>query len=94
MLSTSLSNDSVNVNILHIASHVVTDSIHPYNSKIYFETDSLTVNEISKLNLKLNLVILNGCQTGKGKYVQSEGSLSIARAFCLSKKPDYNSLEC
>jgi CHAT domain-containing protein len=83
MLSTSLSNDSVNINILHIASHVVTDSIHPYNSKIYFENDSLSVNEISKLNLKLNLVILNGCQTGKGKYVQSEGSLSIARAFCL-----------
>lgn len=82
-LSSSLSNDSVNANILHIASHVVSDSIHPYNSTIYFNSDSLTVDEISKLNLRANLVILNGCQTGKGKYVQSEGAMSIARAFCL-----------
>lgn len=83
MLSVSLSKDSVNANILHIASHVGIDSIHPYNTTIYFNEDSITVGDIPNSRVKANLVILNGCQTGKGKYVQSEGSLNIARAFCL-----------
>ncbi len=81
-LSTSLRN-SVNTRVLHIATHIVPDSVHPYSSTIYLNDDSLTVSEIPNLKIKADLVILNGCQTGKGKYIQSEGAMSVARAFCL-----------
>lgn len=83
VVSTSLSRDSISTNIFHIASHINIDSVHPYNSIIALNGDSILVGNIPNLKVNANLVVLNGCQTGSGKYVQSEGSMSVARAFCL-----------
>ena len=78
----SLPMDTLNVNVFHIASHVVNDSLRPYRSAIYFnDTDSITICDLSNSKVQPTLVILNGCQTGSGTYYQSEGTISFARAF-------------
>lgn len=48
------------------------------------EDSLLTASEISKLNLKANLVVLSACNTGSGKYFRGEGVTGIARAFKLA----------
>lgn len=80
--STTLPMDTFNVNIFHIASHVVNDSLQPYRSAIYFnDTDNVTIADLSNSKIRPTLAILNGCQTGNGTYYQSEGTISFARAF-------------
>lgn len=80
----TITNDPIAANILHIASHVTTDPVHPYNSTIHLgEMDSVTIASLSNAQIKANLIVLNGCQTGNGRYVQSEGTISMARAFYL-----------
>ncbi len=80
----TIPNTPIEANILHIASHVTTDPIHPYNSAIHFGAmDSLTIADLANAKMNANLVVLNGCQTGNGKYIQSEGTISIARAFYM-----------
>lgn len=80
--SQTLINDSLNVNILHAAVHVVNDSLRPYNSSLFFnDTESINISELSNSNIRPRLAILNGCQTGSGTYFASEGMISFARAF-------------
>ncbi|MCX8489764.1 MAG: CHAT domain-containing protein [Cyclobacteriaceae bacterium] len=77
-----LPNDTLNVSVFHIASHVVNDSLRPYRSAIYFnDKDSVTISDLSYFKIRPKLAILNGCQTGSGTYYQSEGTISFARAF-------------
>lgn len=80
--SNALPADTLNVNVFHIASHVVNDSLRPYRSAIYFnDTDRVTISDLSNSMVHPTLAILNGCQTGNGTYYQSEGTISFARAF-------------
>ncbi len=80
--SNALLVDIGSVNIFHVATHVVPDSLRPYQSTMYFsDTDSISLSDFSKLNIRPRLAILNGCQTGTGTYYQSEGTMSFARAF-------------
>ena len=77
-----LPTDTLNVNVFHIAAHVVNDSLRPYRSAIYFnDKDSITISDLSYSKVQPTLAILNGCQTGNGTYYQSEGTISFARAF-------------
>ncbi|MBS1542042.1 MAG: CHAT domain-containing protein [Bacteroidetes bacterium] len=83
-LDQTVTRESIEANIVHITSHVSMDPMHPYNSAIHLgETDSLTVGALSSMKIKANVIVLNGCQTGNGQYVPSEGTMSIARAFYL-----------
>ena len=82
VISNTLSMDSARVGIFHVASHVVTDSVKPYRSIMYFsDSDSISLSDFSKSKIQPKLAILNGCQTGNGTYYQSEGTISFARAF-------------
>lgn len=79
---TTLQQDSLRTGIFHIASHVVIDSLRPYRSAIYFsDEDSITISQLSNLQIQPQLAILNGCQTGNGTYYQTEGTISFARSF-------------
>lgn len=77
--------------IIYFATHSVINYQAPNKSSIFFypEGDSkLTVEEI--YNLKLNntrMVVLSSCDAGVGKLHQSEGMLSIARAFSFAGCP-------
>ncbi len=45
------------------------------------EDGFLHASEISLMNLKAQLVVLSGCNTGFGLLLKSEGLISIARSF-------------
>lgn len=79
---TTLQQDSIWTGIFHIASHVAIDSLRPYHSAIYFsDDDSITISQLSNLQIQPQLAILNGCQTGNGTYYHTEGTISFARSF-------------
>ncbi len=71
--------------IIYLATHSVVSDINPNESFIVFYPENdfkLSINEIYDLNLtKTNLVVLSSCEAGNGKAHQSEGTLSLARAF-------------
>lgn len=78
-----------NENIIHLATHADVDYKEPENSFIVFypsnSDDSsykLYAHELANLDLsKTDLTFLSACETGAGKMSQSEGSLSLSRAF-------------
>jgi len=48
------------------------------------EDGFLEASEISDLNLNSDLVVLSGCDTGLGDYLQPDGVVSLARSFLLA----------
>lgn len=78
--------------ILHLATHGFANSYKPSESGILFseilEEDNtggiLFAFEIALMNLPVNLLTLSACETGVGKVVVGEGSLSLTRNFFLA----------
>lgn len=82
LATTALPASSNDIGILHVTAHVISDSLRPYRSSMFFnDSDSITVGALAKVRLPAQLVILNACQTGKGTYYQSEGTISFSRSF-------------
>jgi CHAT domain-containing protein len=74
--------------ILHIAGHAVIDTINYNHSFIHFGNeleDSLKLfdYEISNLNINAPLVILNACETFKGKEYKGEGVYNLNQSFII-----------
>lgn len=74
--------------ILHIASHAVIDSISSNQSYLHFgseKEDSLKLfdYEISNLNIRLPLIVLNACETFKGKEYKGEGIYNLNQSFII-----------
>jgi CHAT domain-containing protein len=75
---------------VHIATHAHTDASNPENTKLLLNSEvsesdaSLMLRDIYYLQLKANLLVLNGCETGSGKVITGEGILGITHAFLLS----------
>lgn len=70
--------------ILHLAMHSVADNAEPMESALIFSDDGndrLKAYEIYTLITKSPLVVLNACNTGTGKHINGEGSMSLTRAF-------------
>ncbi|MFH2043162.1 MAG: CHAT domain-containing tetratricopeptide repeat protein [Acidobacteriota bacterium] len=74
--------------ILHFACHALLDERFPWRSALLFspaeedgEDGFLQVREIYNLQLNADLVVLSGCQTGKGSVSRGEGLLGLPRIF-------------
>lgn len=72
--------------VLHFATHAVVDDLIPLRSGLLLAPSSgddnwLRADEIYRLRLGAALVVLSGCQTGSGHVSESEGPMSLARAF-------------
>lgn len=72
--------------LVHLATHAWMDDRNPGASYIAFFPDGnshrLYAHEISALDLRhLLMAVLTGCHTGAGSLHQSEGLLSLSRAF-------------
>ncbi len=74
--------------ILHFACHSFLDEVLPYRSALVLflenrdkEDGFLQVREIYNLRLSSDLIVLSGCQTGRGKMTRGEGILGLPRIF-------------
>lgn len=77
--------------VYHLAMHGVIDNEEPLRSYLAFESDEnlaafdkLSVAELYALDLDTRLVVLSACNSGVGQIHQSEGMISLARAFAYS----------
>jgi len=83
---------AANASAIHLATHAIVDFTEPNNSYIAFYRQTNTDNnykiyaeELYNLQLqKTRLVFLSACETGTGKLSQSEGALSLSRAFAFA----------
>lgn len=83
-----------NADVLHLATHYISDSNSPLLSKLVLaggkhESETmLYAHEIYRLKpLKSRLAILAGCQTGVEGYFNSEGAMGLARPFKAAGVP-------
>lgn len=81
------SEQSLYSEMLHIASHSITDINSPERSQILFRktennsTESLFIRDIYFMNFHTNHLVLNGCETGTGKALSGEGIVGMTHAF-------------
>lgn len=73
---------------LHFATHSLIDERSPSRSAVVLTQDAdpeedgfLEVSEISELDLDCDLVVLSGCQTGRGQLLSGEGIVGLSRVF-------------
>jgi len=74
--------------VIHLAMHGLLNQKDPILSSLVFTEDGdsiennfLQAHEISKMNIKTNLVVLSACETGFGKFETGNGIASLARSF-------------
>ena len=76
-----------NVGIIHLATHGLVDLQYPMLSSLLLASEHaagpafLRPSEIADLRLNADLVVLSGCETGRGRIVPGSGALSLARPF-------------
>jgi CHAT domain-containing protein len=76
------------VSMVHFATHAIVDRRRPELSGIMLSTDAgaaqdgmLRMNDIYDLHMPADLVVLSGCETAAGPALESEGVISLSRAF-------------
>ena len=87
---------TVNASVIHLATHAAVNYQEPSDSYIAFyengSADSaykLYAHELYNLQLpNTKFVFLSACETGSGKISQSEGALSLSRAFAFAGCPN------
>lgn len=79
---------------IHIATHFISHEKQPLYSKIVLAQTNhglddgfLETYEIYNLHLNAAMVVLSGCNTGRGKLYKGEGLLGVARAFQYAGVP-------
>ncbi len=85
-----------NASVIHLATHAAVNFKEPEDSYIAFyeenKVDSaykIYAHELYNLRLpNTQLVFLSACETGSGKLSQSEGALSLSRAFAFAGCPN------
>ena len=83
---------SANRDILHFATHAKLNEDDPLSSAVLLaredkEDGRLEVREIFGMDLKANLVVLSGCETGLGKLSTGDELVGLTRAFIYAGTP-------
>jgi CHAT domain-containing protein len=83
---------SANHDILHFATHAQLNEDDPLSSAVLLakegkEDGKLEVREIFGMDLKANLVVLSGCETGLGKLSTGDELVGLTRAFIYAGTP-------
>lgn len=74
--------------IIHFAVHSYIDECNQWSPMLLLakepnsaEDGNLQLVEIFNLKIDADLVVLSGCQTGRGRYFEAEGLYNLSRAF-------------
>jgi len=72
--------------ILHLATHAVVDVSLPHVAAIILSPDILSdgllwEEEIARLEIPVDLVVLASCRSARGRVIRGEGVIGLARAF-------------
>jgi CHAT domain-containing protein len=83
---------SANHDVLHFATHAKLNEDDPLSSAVLLakedkEDGRLEVREIFGMDLKANLVVLSGCETGLGKLSTGDELVGLTRAFIYAGTP-------
>ena len=79
--------------LLHLAMHAVVDEEQHGNSYLLLapaenaDEQIFREPEVYDLSLSAEMVTLSACQTGAGKILQGEGTMSLSRAFAYAGAP-------
>jgi CHAT domain-containing protein len=82
-----------NYDVVHLIAHVELDSQNPRFSRILLgegngSQATLELNDVYGLNLqKTNLVVLSGCQSGRGHRTRADDVIGLSRAFMYAGSP-------
>jgi len=72
---------------LHFASHVEIDEEHPERSRIVMAVGAgdddgyLQAREIERMRLPCRLVVVSGCRSGQGRFLDGEGVVGLSHAL-------------
>jgi len=77
-----------NYSFIHLATHASTSVENRFSNHIYFrnnhqEVDTLKSEDLWKLDLTADLVVLNACETARGSLKIGEGIFHLARDFMI-----------
>ncbi len=76
---------------VHLACHALVDPERPAQSALVLTPSGddgfLTALDVFELPVPADLVVLSACETGKGKVVEGEGIVGLARAFMYAGSP-------
>ncbi len=85
---------AADADMIHLAMHGILDEAAPLRSSLAMSESSkagednfLYAYEISRLQLRAQLVVLSACETGYGKFEKGNGTASLARAFAYAGVP-------
>jgi CHAT domain-containing protein len=97
---TAITPEMVKADVIHLATHSITDELYPLRSQLLLAKDSrngaeappggdnLQSSEIYGMEFpRTRLVVLSACQTGGGRSFQGEGVMSLARPFMARGVP-------
>jgi CHAT domain-containing protein/tetratricopeptide (TPR) repeat protein len=76
--------------VLHLATHVVVPELAPGPPLIALalgksgEVDYLSATEIAKIRARIGLVVLNGCNSGRGAGLPGAGLMGLTRAWMVA----------
>jgi CHAT domain-containing protein len=85
--------EAPNYQILHLAAHGVFEDRHPMDSYLMLakagkpEAGMLQAREMMDLNLRADMVVLSGCETGRGSWGSGEGLIGMSWALFIAGAP-------
>jgi CHAT domain-containing protein len=87
--------EATDYRILHLAAHGILNDKNPMYSQVVLsqgdaktgEDGMLEAWEITKLNLKTDLVVLSACETARGRVGNGEGMIGLTWSFFVAGVP-------